>query len=316
MARPMRRLERFQTEEEAAAFGDVLYAAGIRCSVLPTRDGGVDVWVEDERRINEAAQLCAELRAMPDDPRFAEARRRAAEQRKAAARQERRAQPRVLQVRERFALTGRIGPVSLLLAIACVAVAVVSTTPAGLASLHLGDRIGVVGQLSYQSYVAEGGYYRWYAGLLDLRAWQLWRLFTPSLIHFSVLHILFNLWWLVDLGTAIERRQRSWLLAVMVLVLAAGSNSLQYVLGSSPAFGGMSGVVYGLFAYIWLRGRLDPSSGYVVSGQSVYWMIGFYVLCWTGLLGPVANLAHTGGLVLGAAWGVLSSGRLRHWVGR
>jgi len=316
MARPMRRLERFQTEEEASALSDVLYAAGIRSTVLPTREGGVDVWVEDERRVNEATAICAELRAAPNDPRFAEARRRAGEQRKTEAKQERRAEARTLQVRERFVLTGRLGPVSLLLVLASVAVAVLSTTPAGLGALHLGDRTEVVSLLSFQSYAVEGGYYRWYAGLGDLRAGQLWRLFTPSIVHFGVVHILFNMWWLVDLGTAIERRQRSWLLAVMVLVLAAGSNTLQYLLGSSPAFGGMSGVVYGLFAYIWLRGRLDPPSGYAVSTQSVYWMIGFYVLCWTGLLGPVANLAHTGGLALGAAWGVLSSGRLSRSIGR
>ena len=316
MARPMRKLERFQTEAEASTLVDVLYAAGIRSSALPTRDGGVDVWVEDERRINEASVLCAELRAAPEDPRFAAARRRAAEQRKAVAKDARRAEARVVQVRASFTLTGRIGPVTLLLAVACAVVAVLTTTAHGLGELHLGDRTDVVSLLSYQSYRAEGGFYHWYAGLSDLRAWQLWRLFTPSLIHFGVLHIVFNLWWLADLGSAIERRQPSWLFALMVLVLAGGSNSLQYLLGTSPAFGGMSGVVYGLFAYIWLRGRLDPASGYAVNPQSVYWMLGFYVLCWTGLIGPVANLAHTGGLLIGAAWAVLASGWLRRAFGR
>jgi GlpG protein len=312
MARPMRRLEHFPTADEASALIDVLYAAGIRAAALPTREGGVDVWVEDEKRIHEAGALAAELGAAPDDPRFAEARRRAAEQRKASAKQERQTAARVVHVRERFAVTGRIGPVTLLLGLACVAVAVLTTTPAGLAQLHLGDRTDVVSWFAYQSYVAEGGYHRWYPGLPDLRAWQLWRLFTPSLVHFGVLHIVFNLWWLFDLGNAIERRQRSWLLALMVLVLAAGSNSLQYAFGPSPAFGGMSGVVYGLFAYLWLRGRFDPASGYAVSVQTVVWMLGFYVLCWTGQIGSVANMAHTGGLVLGAAWGFLASG----WLGR
>jgi GlpG protein len=132
------------------------------------------------------------------------------------------------------------------------------------------------------------------------------------LLHFGVLHILFNMWWLRDLGTLIERRQSSWLLGAMVLTLSALSNSAQYLIGGIPAFGGMSGVVYGLFAYIWLRGRTDSGSGYALHPTTVYWMIGFYMLCWTGIVGPVANVVHTAGLVIGAAWGWLAGiGRRR-----
>jgi GlpG protein len=45
----------------------------------------------------------------------------------------------------------------------------------------------------------------------------------------------------------------------------------------------------------------------------VIMMLVWYVLCWTGLLGPIANWAHTAGLIVGVAWGFLdrSPGRAR-----
>src|SRR5439155_18692085 len=75
--------------------------------------------------------------------------------------------------------------------------------------------------------------------LPDIRHGQLWRLFTPMFIHFTVLHILFNMMWLRDLGSMIEGRQSVWHLAVLVLVIAACSNAAQfYVNHGGPVFGG------------------------------------------------------------------------------
>jgi GlpG protein len=36
-------------------------------------------------------------------------------------------------------------------------------------------------------------------------------------------------------------------------------------------------------------------------------MIGWFFLCLTGLMGNIANAAHTAGLVIGVVWGILSS---------
>ena len=36
-------------------------------------------------------------------------------------------------------------------------------------------------------------------------------------------------------------------------------------------------------------------------------MIGWFVLCWAGALGHVANGAHTAGLAAGIVWGFLSA---------
>jgi GlpG protein len=73
----------------------------------------------------------------------------------------------------------------------------------------------------------------------------------------------------------------------------------------------MSGVVYGLFGYVWMRGHFDSASGYFLSRQDVIWMMLWLLVCCTGVIGPVANTAHAVGLLVGAGWGFLRSGYLQ-----
>jgi GlpG protein len=108
----------------------------------------------------------------------------------------------------------------------------------------------------------------------------------------------------------IEARQGTLQLALLVVVIAGLSNFGQYYV-SGPIFGGMSGVVYGLLGYIWIRGKFDPGSGLFLHPSTVNMMLIWFVLCYTNLLGPVANTAHAVGLIAGIAWGYLSSLRLR-----
>jgi GlpG protein len=151
----------------------------------------------------------------------------------------------------------------------------------------------------------------WDPSLPEIRHGEIWRLFTPILIHFSILHILFNMLWLRDLGSMIEARQSSVLLALLVLVIAAGSNLAQVYIGKAPNFGGMSGVVYGLLGYVWIRGRFDPGSGLFVHQTTVTMMLIWLVACFSGILGPIANTAHVVGLLMGSIWGYLASLRYR-----
>jgi membrane associated rhomboid family serine protease len=146
-----------------------------------------------------------------------------------------------------------------------------------------------------------------HSGLTDIFQGQIWRLVTPIFIHFGPMHIIFNSLWVWDLSRFIEARKGVWFYLGFILVLAIVSNLAQYLITGNPFFGGLSGVVYGLLGYLWMQGLYDPSASFALTRNTVISMLGWYVLCWTGLLGPIANWAHTAGLVVGVAWGFISS---------
>ena len=143
-------------------------------------------------------------------------------------------------------------------------------------------------------------------GLPEILGGQLWRLVTPIVIHFGILHFIFNMLWLYDLGSAVEQRQGMRRMAVLVFVTAILSNLAQFF-WSGPGFGGMSGVVYGLLTYAWVQGNYNPRAGIGLHQNIAIMMLVWFVICWLGLVGNVANMAHTVGLVCGAGLGIAYS---------
>jgi GlpG protein len=287
----MRLIGHLGDESGARIFGDYLFVEGIENHVEFEKDQGWAVWINDEDKIEKATNLLLGFRQNPADNRYAKQAKAAAEKRADEERKNEAFRKRIIQTDKVFRpIVGYgLGPVSLVLILISVGVFILS---------KFGEDLKAVASLF----------------ILDPLVWrvlhgQVWRLITPIFIHFNFLHILFNMLWLRDLGSMIEARERSRFFVLLVLTLAAISNLAQYFV-SGPGFGGMSGVVYGLLGYVWMRARFDPSSGYFVHPTTMTIMMIWLVVCYTGWLGPVANTTHSAGLILGGLWGYLES--LRH----
>lgn len=130
--------------------------------------------------------------------------------------------------------------------------------------------------------------------LLSLRWW------TPVLLHFSSAHLMFNLLaWLIY-GGRLEQRLGSWYLALLVVLIGLLSNVLQALL-SGPYFGGLSGVVYGVFGFVWVYGWRFPQSGLGLSKVDLTLALGFMALGFADMLWVnTANWAHLAGFISGA----------------
>ena len=100
----------------------------------------------------------------------------------------------------------------------------------------------------------------------------------------------------------IEARKGWLVLLLLVVIIGIGSNLGQDLVGG-PIFGGFSGVLYGLFGYIWMRGKFDPTSGLRLMPSNIVMMLGWFVLCIIHVIPNVANGCHGFGLAMGMIWG-------------
>ena len=187
-------------------------------------------------------------------------------------------------------------PIIMVLIFLAVAVALITNFGEGgpaLRALIIVDPLGV--NLSTFSLKLE-------VLLNTLGQYQLWRLLSPDFVHFSVMHLVFNLLMLWFLGGQVEHRQGRGRLLLLFIACSVVPNIAQYF-ESGPLFGGMSGVVYGLVGYCWLWNRLHPGVLIFPSalmGFSVVWLIiGYTPLTEALLIGKMANSAHLFGLLTG-----------------
>lgn len=292
----MRLIGQLDNAAHARALGDFLTVQGIANEMEAERDGTYAVWIVDEDQLESARKHFERFRQSPAAPEFQGQEPQANEIRRAEQAANTKVKERTFNRRNLFANLSSygVGPLTFGLIAISIYVAVVS---------RIGRNLEPIQPLFITSYEVVGGFVRWQPGLPEIRHGEIWRLLTPMFIHFGEMHILGNMLWLFSLGSLIEARLSSGRLALLVVVIAVASNFGHYVVSGHPTFGGMSGVVYGLFGYVWMKRKFDPVSGLFVDQQNVVLMMVWFFLCFTGLLGPIANTAHTVGLVMGVVWG-------------
>src|ERR1043165_2865925 len=296
----MRMIGHLPSETSAATFSDFLYVEGITNLVEAEKDGWA-VWIHSEDHLEKARELLLNYRGNPKDPKYEKNSRLVAELKEREQRDAEAAEKRTYDRGRLFssAMPFGIGPLTLILCGASVLVW-------GLMWLQPDQKF--LNNFWITQFRIDAGYIRWTAGLPEIAHGQVWRLITPIFIHAwpSPFHLFFNIYAMVILGAMIEGRQGALLLGSLVLVIAVLSNLAQYYV-SGPNFCGISGVVYGLLGYIWMKGKFDPASGFYLHPQTVTMMLLWFFLCLAKVIPNIANTVHGVGLAVGVIWGFLAS---------
>ena len=193
----------------------------------------------------------------------------------------------------------RTGTFTGLVTVACVALYVLSLLVDPMASLRPSgpfDLFSPSGRALRD--LGMTGAVPWHQG-----AW--WTLFTAIYLHGSLLHILFNVLWIRQLGPAVEEVYGP---ARLVIVFTV-SGVLGFVVSNAlgiPFTVGASGSIFGLLGALVAYGRRRGGAfGAMVLRQYGQWALVIFILGF--FMSGVNNLAHAGGFVGGLAAGLLLS---------
>ena len=311
----MRQIGTVLKSTDAERFVAYLVTQGISATAEPAGDSFA-IWVRSEDQLEQAKSALEDFRREPEALQYRNALAQATKLTQAEQARRVTAKKNVVEMRDRWKRVG--GAPSL------------ASTPLTMVLIGLSVLVGVLTSagmdkssptLSYLQFVR--GKYNPVArqlafpadGYAQLKQGEVWRVITPIFVHFGWLHLLFNMYWLYIFGTHIEARYGAWRMGLLVLAIAAISNLLQYEFGGhNPNFGGMSGVVYGLFGFVWMKSKYFPASGLYIHPQTVMFLLVWLVLCYAGSmeefgdwlpsLGNVANTAHSAGLGVGVVVGL------------
>jgi membrane associated rhomboid family serine protease len=142
-----------------------------------------------------------------------------------------------------------------------------------------------------------------------------WALFSTTLVHIEVTHLVFNLVAFLVLGQIVELTAGK-IRFVILLVLVAWMASFSQLF-FERAFGiGLSGVVYGVFGFMLGAAPVNRFYLWFVRKNAPI-LIGWAVLCvilTQFKLLNIANAAHFGGLIFGALCGLYYGLPRLRWV--
>lgn len=287
----MRIIGTLSSREHALKFSDYLLVQGIENKIEKEDDGQWSLWCRRDEQLPEAVDEFQAFVQDPDSPRYQKATRGAEEIRSQTKKAEKQHRSNFVDIRTHWHQRGMaaMGPVTMTLLILSVLV---------FLATYLGGNQAIASVLFIDSHRN--------VGLRDVLSGQVWRLVTPIFLHFGWLHIIFNMLWTKDLGGMLEYQKGSLYLGAFVIVTAVLSNLAQYLV-SGPTFGGMSGVVYGLLGFVWMKSRYDPTDNFYLPKEIVIMMIVWFFICLVGIIPNIANMAHGVGLAVGMIWGLISA---------
>ncbi|MDG3086660.1 rhomboid family intramembrane serine protease GlpG [Vibrio hannami] len=259
----------------AQAFIDYMASRNIQVDMMPEGGGSFALWL---RKAEDQLETEAELKhflANPNDRKYHAASWDMAETRKSKFKYH---TPSMLEM-----VKAKAGPFTLLIMFTGIVVF-------ALQQIGLGRQV-----FSYMHFPAVAEQH-----------WQLWRWFSHALLHFSVMHIVFNMLWWWQLGGDIEQRLGSGKLLQIFAFSALLSGAGQFWVEGAN-FGGLSGVVYALLGYIWVLGTRVPEKGLILPKSIVGFMLVWLVLGYVQPYMAIANTAHLVGLLSGVAFGFKDS---------
>ena len=287
----MRQIGSISDPAQAQVFVDYLMILGIPAQAESDEAGWV-IWVRDENDVETARSNLAEFETNPDDLLYADVGREAKKLRDAELSRRRKAAKRTVDMRNQWSRPmSRRAPMVMTL----IGLSILLGLLSGLGELRDGQIMRTLGFADINTYLKTGD------GLQQIRQGQIWRLVTPIFLHGGALHLIFNMYWLYILGIQVEVLKGTVRFGLIVLAIAVISNLAQFFIGGGPNFYGMSGVVFGILGYIWIKQQYEPASGFQLQSFTFFFLIIFMVIGFLGVIGNIANWAHLGGLLSGMA---------------
>lgn len=286
----MRKLTEFSEARRASDLVDTLLSHGVEGQVRGA--AGNEVWVLDHDKLARAGELLKEFEVHGKSAGSADAERIRKEQARVQAARDHNF------VHVRSTLRGApedpgFGPVTGFLILCSVLVSIFS---------NMGDPETI----TIRNLVIEPEFGAPF--LASVRAGEVWRLVTPMFIHFGVLHLLFNMSGVWRFSRQIEQQQGPLVLLALVLWTQVpgivGQYALAHVQHQNAVIGGMSGVLFGMFGFVWMQARYGRKYAYFIDEPTTWLMMIWFVLCVTGVVGEIANVAHAAGLIAGLIAGL------------
>jgi rhomboid protease GluP len=135
-----------------------------------------------------------------------------------------------------------------------------------------------------------------------IRAGQIWRFFTPVLLHASPPHILFNMYALASFGSSLERQFGHGRFLALYILSGFAGNVLSFFFANDYSYSvGASTSVFGLVAaegvFLYENRRLFGSQFSRAIGNIIFVVV--INLALGGLADGVDNWGHIGGLLGG-----------------